>query len=862
MINSYRRIHRFPIKPSLKAGVVICLLFITGLFMESVGQSQPVAEIDTNQAKSNSKPAALDLGQIPSFGNKTRILVNDVQQLIGNDKIIAEISSQIGDVLKTIDDDLLIINDTINTLNLNGLEKKERELAPQGELIKKWREGIEGLSNSCQAKDSLINSMLEVWQLTLVPMTSSNSESNFVFDEDNTSSSADLKLEVEKFITDLKSSQINLENYIDTIRIVQTEVAYAENKLGDALSTIKSKKKKLDQNIWIPNSFPIWEAEKDTTGLSIASKYTGVIRSDWSIVQSFFQSNPKTPYYAGLLFMLVFGIILYLKANSKKLFASVREEPKDVNLVLKNPFLTAVVILWFSTLLFSAFPKELKDLLSLAMIVPLALILQKLNSYWKWYSTVIFSLTFLLFLVIQDVDFAFFSQRLFLIVINGFCIFLFWRFKKQGGFLEKLNKFWSVTFSFIIEFFIFAGVISLVANVFGSVRLAQLICFASLGMIISIYSLQAAVLLTRNLVFLILMGPLLKHSLILKEDSELVLNKMDLLFRYLGFVSLLFIFLTLFGIRAETIETAKSIINFKLKVGAMSVSLGNFLAFFLTLQISIWLSALIRYVLEKEVYPRSHFKPGVPNTISLTVKFTFALLGILLAFSAAGIQIDKLSILMGALGVGIGFGLQNIIANFVSGIILAIERPITIGDIIDIPDASGYVHDIGLRASTIRTWDGSHVFVPNGNLISNKLTNWTYPNDRKRRIKVEVRVPFDTDMGALSKLLLDIAETIPEVMKKPKAYLNFKGIGQSAMEIDLYCWTNDADKVFTYGTAIRKAVYKALREAGYAVPVPVHDVKIGNEKTVEKEISIPSQNVKIDHEKSSKTIQKDSKNKK
>jgi small-conductance mechanosensitive channel len=210
------------------------------------------------------------------------------------------------------------------------------------------------------------------------------------------------------------------------------------------------------------------------------------------------------------------------------------------------------------------------------------------------------------------------------------------------------------------------------------------------------------------------------------------------------------------------------------------------------------------------------------------IRFTFVLLGIVFAFAAAGIQMDKLAILMGALGVGIGFGLQNIINNFVSGIILAMERPIKIGDKLDIPGVSGIVKDIGVRASTVRTWDGSDVIIPNGELISNKLTNWTF-FDRTRRIVVEIRVPFDTDIESLSKLLLDTAKGIPEVMKKPSPSLNFKGIGTSAMEVNLYCWISNNDNFFTYGTSIRRVIFKALQDAGYDIPVPQQDVRINPE---------------------------------
>jgi small-conductance mechanosensitive channel len=268
-----------------------------------------------------------------------------------------------------------------------------------------------------------------------------------------------------------------------------------------------------------------------------------------------------------------------------------------------------------------------------------------------------------------------------------------------------------------------------------------------------------------------------------------------------------------------------SIIGYPLEIGSLSTTLGRILAFFITILLTTWLSSLIRYILEKETFPRVKLKPGIPNTILLMIRYTFVLLGIVLAFAAAGIQMDKLAILMGALGVGIGFGLQNIINNFVSGIILALERPITIGDTLDIPGVSGIVKDIGVRASTVRTWDGSDVIIPNGELISNKLTNWTF-FDRHRRIVVEIRVPFDTDMESLSKLLLDTAKGIPEVMKKPPPYLNLRGLGTSAMEINLYCWIGDTDNLFSYGTSIRKAIYKALQDAGYDLPVPKQDLRI------------------------------------
>jgi small-conductance mechanosensitive channel len=490
--------------------------------------------------------------------------------------------------------------------------------------------------------------------------------------------------------------------------------------------------------------------------------------------------------------------------------------------------LSSLIICWFGSLVFTFFPKELNDLISIVMLIPLIIILKKLNPQWKWYTIVLFVISYLLFFIVLSFDYTYLPQRLLLIFINVVAIIVLLRMRRQVNLTDYPGKLWKAFLHLVIRFFLLLSVVSLIANLFGSIRLAQLLIYAILGTIITLYTLKAAISLSESFVYLLLMGPLIKYSYILREDSELVLKKMDTLFRFLGFSALVIIILDLFNIRKEVYHAALSIVNYPLEIGSLDISLGNILAFFVTILIATWLSSLIRYILEKETFPRIKLKPGMPNTILLMIRFTFVLLGIVFAFAAAGIQMDKLTILMGALGVGIGFGLQNIINNFVSGIILALERPIKIGDKLEIPGVSGIVKDIGVRASTVRTWDGSDIVIPNGELISNKLTNWTL-YDRTRRIIVEIRVPFDTDMESLSELLLDTAKRIPEVMKKPSPYLYFKGLGTSTMEINLYCWISNNDNFFSYSTSIRKVIFKTLKDAGYDIPVPQQDVRINQE---------------------------------
>ena len=229
------------------------------------------------------------------------------------------------------------------------------------------------------------------------------------------------------------------------------------------------------------------------------------------------------------------------------------------------------------------------------------------------------------------------------------------------------------------------------------------------------------------------------------------------------------------------------------------------------------------------MYPRTHLSAGVSSTFSLMIKYSLTFFGFLIALFGAGIELSKVAVGIGALGVGIGFGLQNIINNFVSGIILALERPIKIGDKVKVDDIEGEVKDIGLRASQIRTWDGSDVLVPNGYLISGKLTNYTF-SDNKRRLNIKVNLSVDADIQKASQIILQTAAQVPKVLKQPAPYLNFEGIKKGKSIITAYAWIKDYSNGFSTGTDLKIAIYDALRKEGFEISIPVLDVQVKQDK--------------------------------
>ncbi|MGH9366824.1 MAG: mechanosensitive ion channel family protein [Thermoanaerobaculia bacterium] len=195
-------------------------------------------------------------------------------------------------------------------------------------------------------------------------------------------------------------------------------------------------------------------------------------------------------------------------------------------------------------------------------------------------------------------------------------------------------------------------------------------------------------------------------------------------------------------------------------------------------------------------------------------------MGFLLAFSAAGLSLTRVTLLAGALGVGLGFGLQNLVSNFVSGLILLYERPIQVGDFVDSGSLLGEVTRIGMRSSTIHTADGAERRPDHQELV-----NWTL-SDRRRRIEVEVGAGYGSDPEKVIDLLLQAASDHPEALTDPAPAAYFTGFGESSLDFVLHVWVARFEQGQALESAVRRAVHRLLGEAGIAIPVPRRDLYV------------------------------------
>jgi small-conductance mechanosensitive channel len=260
-------------------------------------------------------------------------------------------------------------------------------------------------------------------------------------------------------------------------------------------------------------------------------------------------------------------------------------------------------------------------------------------------------------------------------------------------------------------------------------------------------------------------------------------------------------------------------------LGFTSLRPSTLLLFLGTVAVATILTHVLQFVLEEDVLPRLPLAQGMAATISMLLRYTLLSLGFVLALMVAGVDLNRFTILAGALGVGVGFGLQNLVNHFTAGLILAFERPIRVGDTIEVGPLLGEVRTIGARASTIRTFDGAEVVMPNGNLISTEVVNWTL-SDRLRRIEVKVPVAYGSDPRRVMEILVATGASHPKALKHPAPQALFRAFGDSSLDFLLRFWTADFENWLQVQSDVTLHVHAALGATGIAIPFPQRDVHV------------------------------------
>jgi potassium efflux system protein len=281
-------------------------------------------------------------------------------------------------------------------------------------------------------------------------------------------------------------------------------------------------------------------------------------------------------------------------------------------------------------------------------------------------------------------------------------------------------------------------------------------------------------------------------------------------------IALLLILLP-WGIDSTDVTGSLRALFFGFSVGDLNISLSSVLIAAALFTAGFTITRVIQRWLDNTFLPATDLDAGLRNSIRTAAGYVGIITAGVIAFTYLGLSLERITIVAGALSVGIGFGLQSIVNNFISGLILLWERPIRVGDLVVVGDGEGYVRRINVRSTEIQTFDRSTLIVPNSNLISGIVRN-RVRNDRVGRVIVSIPVPRATDPDLMAELMKRAALAHREIMSEPNPRVIFKKVTENTIDFDLVCFVDDIDAAGRVSSDLYFEIFREMRKAGIGVP--------------------------------------------
>jgi potassium efflux system protein len=607
------------------------------------------------------------------------------------------------------------------------------------------------------------------------------------------------------------------------VTLLQDKIAIAYTKVLDGTDHIDSKIKKFAMKAFEGESDYLWNTPLQFDDFNAAIKRTVKLNK---FLYNYFIKNETTTHLIGaIFFMLICGWIIYIRKttildnkNSERIF-------NQANYIYKNPIISSILI-------------------------PVAII-----PYFYGHPPVVFLETFFLFSIIFTLVLVkkHFHRACFNFLIGLFCITilygisnLFIQFSNVDRYIVLLlsiagsvtgllflNRVKKAPQDYLpytglaLKMFVGTQVLAVILNISGRFSLAKII--GTTGS----FNLWLLVILF-FVVQIIAQGVYLQFQ-VKKEDKSIInwidYNVVQKKFRNTLFTvaSLLWLFTLLQNLNVDDWirDVVTDLLNQPRTVVGASFTFGGFVIFVAVIWLSSLLSKVISYfydVSSQRIDDLSAAKKK-NRTSTLLIRLGVFFAGFLLAVAASGFPLEKLTIIISAFGIGIGFGLQNIVNNLVSGVILAFEKPIQIGDIIEVDKRTGTIKEIGIRSSKILTADGSEVIIPNGDLISQHVINWTLSNSN-RRVEVIIAVAYGTDILKVKELLIKILVNHPDIMQSPAPSVLVHNFNADSLDFRLLFWADDINNWVGLKSSVITEVYNTFTKEGIEVPQSKRDIQV------------------------------------
>jgi small-conductance mechanosensitive channel len=645
--------------------------------------------------------------------------------------------------------------------------------------------------------------------------------------------------QVAQVLKAIEKGQGNLSGQHDAVLNLQSRVSEEMTRCNDILARIDKAQKGAVAGLLIREREPIWHLESWGASRRVLPdqirKIARAMRTD--IVQFVRDPHKGMPLQAVLLVLLI-GAFFAARRVLKKRPAGDENEAVLIG-IFDRPYAAAFFTVWFfATRYGSPTPPMIQELFTvLAFIATLRLLQPVIRAE---FMPGIYGLGVLYVVdTLRGVLAGALVVEPLLLILEGLggIFLLSWLLiaRKEAIAAVKQVSARRPVVVMVIRCVLIYLAVGVAAGAVGHIRVARLIMSGTLTAGVLALALWAAVRVFGGAMAVILRLWPLRRLRMVQNHRDLLVKRV---YRFLAAMAVLGWTLRLFerlGFLDPIQAFGSGILVLKLERGSISISVGDVMAFLAAVGVSYLLSAFIRFTLKEEVYTRARTPSGTAYASSRLIHYSVLALGFVIGLGLLGMDLAKVSVLAGALGVGIGFGLQGVVNNFVSGLILLFERPVHVGDAVEVSGLYGEVRHIGIRASTVRTRHGSDIIIPNAEFITANVTNWTL-SDQLRRIEVPVGVNYASHPKKVIQLLEDVARSHPQILARPVPRCLFMEYGDSSINFELRCWTDQPINYNRIRSDLNTAVYDAMQSAGMSFPFPQREVRLlGCQKTGDAE---------------------------
>jgi small-conductance mechanosensitive channel len=624
---------------------------------------------------------------------------------------------------------------------------------------------------------------------------------------------------IENVVNEIQQARDAVEKQRARTLTIQSRVGVQDSRVDDALSAIDQALEKALDRLFLSDSPPIWRlAAPAAPARDLGHEISSSFLRQSEALSTYIKRQAMRLMFGGSVFIALAGALLWISRRAH-LMTRASGTPCAAR-VLELPLASALLLSAIgSRWIFPEAPRLMWSILGALALIPSALIARRtLRSDLHPVLYALIAFFFLDQLRVLAAAVQVVPRLLFVGEMLGVAIFSAWLVGAVGRQLAASVD--AASSRKLIRSAAYVALVlsstALVANMFGYATFATLLgntllqsCYLALILYAVVEIVDGLAAFALSLRPFAALGTISRYRSLVQCRLRRGLQTIAVVFWFAAVLQRLLL-------RDRLFAAVHELLSGEISFGSIKISPGDILAFIITVWAAFLVSRFVRFLLDEDVYPRVRLKRGLSYAISNTLHYLILVGGFFLAVAALGFDMTQVTILAGAFSVGVGFGLQNVFNNFISGLILLFERPINIGDVVQIDDASGVVERIGVRASIIRTTNGSEIIMPNGKLISERLVNWTL-SSRQHGIELPIAVAQGNDPGKVISLLEQTAARHPLITGDPPPQALVVKLGADSLGLELRAWTDHSEQWMRIRSELAIAISSVLAAEKIAI---------------------------------------------